>query len=159
MPAGDEKQRIRERAYELWEREGHPQGRHLEHWVQAERETQSGSAGLDRAGEGEPGPLGESGRQPGGVSAQSSGGPESGFGAAGGLGGARNLGGAQDKGALQERAQSARETSGAMGGAGQPARATQAGQGAVEKPARSRHRSQEETGGQIEARRGSRRKE
>jgi hypothetical protein len=158
MPAGDEKQRIRERAYELWEREGHPQGRHLDHWVQAERETQSGSAGLDRAGEGEPSPLGESGRQPGGVSAQSSGGPESGFGAAGGLGGAQNLGGAQGKSATQERTQSAREPSGAMGGAGQPARAIQAGQGAAEKPARSRQRSQEEAG-ETEARRGSRRKD
>jgi hypothetical protein len=158
MPAGEEKQRIRERAYELWEREGRPQGRHLDHWVQAERETEAGSAGLDRAGEGEAGPFGGSGRQPGGVSAQSSGGPERGFGAGGGLGGAQNLGGAQDTGALQERAQSARETSGALGGAGQPARATQAGQGAVEKPARSRQRSQEETG-QTEARRGSRRKE
>ena len=158
MPAGDEKQRIRERAYELWEREGRPQGRHLDHWVQAERETEAGSAGLDRAGEGEAGPFGGSGRQPGGLSAQSSGGPERGFGADGGLGGAQNLGGAQDTGALQERAQSARETSGALGGAGQPARATQAGQGAVEKPARSRQRSQEETG-QTEARRGSRRKE
>jgi Protein of unknown function (DUF2934) len=31
-------QRIRELAYQLWEREGWPDGRHNAHWVQAERE-------------------------------------------------------------------------------------------------------------------------
>ena len=30
--------RIRERAYELWEQEGRPEGRHLDHWLQAEHE-------------------------------------------------------------------------------------------------------------------------
>ena len=29
---------IRERAYVIWEREGRPQGRELEHWLQAESE-------------------------------------------------------------------------------------------------------------------------
>jgi hypothetical protein len=45
MPAGDEKDQIRERAYELWEREGRPHGRHLDHWVQAEREKAKAGAG------------------------------------------------------------------------------------------------------------------
>lgn len=31
--------RIRQRAYELWEAEGRPNDRHIEHWLQAERET------------------------------------------------------------------------------------------------------------------------
>jgi hypothetical protein len=36
----DETQRvIRERAYALWEAEGRPKGRALEHWRQAEREV------------------------------------------------------------------------------------------------------------------------
>ena len=30
--------RIRQRAYELWETRGYPHGRDLEHWLQAERE-------------------------------------------------------------------------------------------------------------------------
>ena len=34
-------QRIRERAYTLWEQEGHPAGRHLDHWVAAEQEIQA----------------------------------------------------------------------------------------------------------------------
>ncbi len=32
--SGDE-QRIRDRAYEIWEREGRPQGKDAEHWVRA----------------------------------------------------------------------------------------------------------------------------
>jgi hypothetical protein len=31
-------QKIRERAYEIWERAGHPEGRSVEHWQQAEAE-------------------------------------------------------------------------------------------------------------------------
>jgi Protein of unknown function (DUF2934) len=30
--------RIRERAYQLWEQEGRPEGRHLDRWLQAEHE-------------------------------------------------------------------------------------------------------------------------
>jgi Iap family predicted aminopeptidase len=30
--------RIRERAYHFWEQEGRPEGRHLDHWLQAEQE-------------------------------------------------------------------------------------------------------------------------
>ena len=29
---------IQERSYSIWEREGRPHGRHLEHWAQAETE-------------------------------------------------------------------------------------------------------------------------
>ncbi|MBV8089607.1 MAG: DUF2934 domain-containing protein [Alphaproteobacteria bacterium] len=34
----DRERRIEERAYELWEAEGHPQGKHEEHWHRAARE-------------------------------------------------------------------------------------------------------------------------
>jgi hypothetical protein len=37
-PNDDLQQRIRQRAYELWEREGRPHGRAHAHWHQAERE-------------------------------------------------------------------------------------------------------------------------
>ena len=40
--------RIRRRAYEIWEREGRPDGRASEHWYEAARE-------LDAAGDGETG--------------------------------------------------------------------------------------------------------
>ena len=36
--AGDREERIRRRAYELWEAEGWPHGREQDHWAQAERE-------------------------------------------------------------------------------------------------------------------------
>jgi hypothetical protein len=35
----DLQERIRRRAYELWENEGRPQGREQAHWLQAEREV------------------------------------------------------------------------------------------------------------------------
>jgi hypothetical protein len=35
---GDHQDRIRQRAYELWEASGCPQGCEAEHWLQAERE-------------------------------------------------------------------------------------------------------------------------
>jgi len=34
----DNEARIRERAYAVWEQEGRPDGKHLEHWLQAEAE-------------------------------------------------------------------------------------------------------------------------
>ncbi|WP_455274219.1 DUF2934 domain-containing protein [Rhizobium herbae] len=34
----DREQLIKERAYSLWETEGNPDGRHEDHWVQAEQE-------------------------------------------------------------------------------------------------------------------------
>ena len=38
MTAIDILQRIRERSYQLWEQEGRPAGRHLDHRLQAEQE-------------------------------------------------------------------------------------------------------------------------
>jgi len=35
---GSDDPRIRERAYAIWEREGRPEGQHLQHWEQATRE-------------------------------------------------------------------------------------------------------------------------
>jgi hypothetical protein len=31
-------QRVRERAYKIWEENGRPDGREIEHWLQAERD-------------------------------------------------------------------------------------------------------------------------
>lgn len=39
----DRENRIHERAHAIWEQEGRPEGRHADHWIQAEQET--GSAG------------------------------------------------------------------------------------------------------------------
>ncbi|MGH6915286.1 MAG: DUF2934 domain-containing protein [Geminicoccales bacterium] len=36
---GNVAERIRQRAYEIWEREGRPEGRQQAHWEQAEREV------------------------------------------------------------------------------------------------------------------------
>jgi hypothetical protein len=37
-------QAIRERAYAIWEEEGRPEGRHLDHWLRAEAETNLSSS-------------------------------------------------------------------------------------------------------------------
>ncbi len=48
---GDDREaRIRERAYQIWEEEGQPEGRGNEHWAQAEREISEAPDSLD-AGE------------------------------------------------------------------------------------------------------------
>jgi Protein of unknown function (DUF2934) len=39
-------ERIRERAYDLWERAGRPEGRAVEYWLQAEREIAAEEEGL-----------------------------------------------------------------------------------------------------------------
>jgi len=61
--AEDEERAIRERAYEIWESEGRPDGRGAEHWNQAraeiheqQAEAASGLAGarIDVAGETQP---------------------------------------------------------------------------------------------------------
>ena len=39
----DKTDRISRRAYELWEAEGHPHGRHEDHWRAAEQEIDQGS--------------------------------------------------------------------------------------------------------------------
>lgn len=51
MPQGDE-DRIRRRAYELWEREGRPEGRQSAHWEQAREDVarQGDGAALPRNG-------------------------------------------------------------------------------------------------------------
>ena len=39
--------RIRERAYEIWEKSGRPEGKTVEHWLQAEAEITAEERGLD----------------------------------------------------------------------------------------------------------------
>ena len=42
--------RVEQRAYELWEREGRPEGRHDHHWAEAERQiaAESGGVGIEQ---------------------------------------------------------------------------------------------------------------
>ena len=49
--------RIQQRAYEIWEREGRPGNRHAEHWIQAcqECEAEDGAAAMP-AGSGDTAP-------------------------------------------------------------------------------------------------------
>jgi hypothetical protein len=42
---GDLQQRIQQRAYQLWESEGRPEGREQAHWQQAQRELTAQPAG------------------------------------------------------------------------------------------------------------------
>ena len=41
-------QRVRERAYDIWERAGRPEGSAVDHWVQAEAETAAEEKELER---------------------------------------------------------------------------------------------------------------
>jgi hypothetical protein len=41
----DREQRVKQRAYELWEQSGRPSGRHDDHWDQARRETEQQDQG------------------------------------------------------------------------------------------------------------------
>ncbi|HEV2335878.1 MAG TPA: DUF2934 domain-containing protein [Stellaceae bacterium] len=41
-------QRTRERAYEIWERAGRPEGKATEHWLQAEAEITAEEQGLEQ---------------------------------------------------------------------------------------------------------------
>ncbi len=54
----DREARIRQRAYEIWQSEGRPEGRDVEHWQRAEAEimAEAGAAGegSDRAPAGKP---------------------------------------------------------------------------------------------------------
>ena len=45
--ASDREQQIRERAYDLWEQAGRPDGRHEEFWALAAREIQADEDGED----------------------------------------------------------------------------------------------------------------
>jgi len=47
MEQDDQKTRVR--AYELWEEDGRPAGRHTEHWSQAEKQTAAGKAPTEDA--------------------------------------------------------------------------------------------------------------
>lgn len=47
----DDDERIRARAYELWEAEGKPDGRQGDHWDRARRELQAEEAGVLPPGE------------------------------------------------------------------------------------------------------------
>lgn len=40
-------ERIRERAYEIWERDGRPEGKAVEHWLRAEAEVAADEQGLE----------------------------------------------------------------------------------------------------------------
>ena len=42
-------ERVKQRAYELWQTEGHGHGRHEDHWHRAEREIAAEEAGPDGA--------------------------------------------------------------------------------------------------------------
>jgi hypothetical protein len=44
----DREERIRQRAHEIWEREGRPEGREQEHWDQAVQEIESESSEAER---------------------------------------------------------------------------------------------------------------
>jgi hypothetical protein len=66
----DPEQRIRERAYQIWEAEGRPDGRGFEHWRQAqeemgfEKEGDTLSGGI-QSGVAPPAPKPGSGNEPG----------------------------------------------------------------------------------------------
>lgn len=55
MPSREE--RIKQRAYEIWEREGHPAGRDQEHWEQAVQEIEAEGPEAERAESGGGRPL------------------------------------------------------------------------------------------------------
>ncbi|GGC05105.1 hypothetical protein GCM10011494_24630 [Novosphingobium endophyticum] len=48
----DQDGRIRERAHELWEKEGRPQGQEHKHWLQAEREIAAEGASKSTSAKG-----------------------------------------------------------------------------------------------------------
>ena len=72
----DREQRIRERAHQIWEKEGQPEGRERDHWERAEREIdgereqraehESPSSGRSSASSGVPSGIQPGGTKPGG---------------------------------------------------------------------------------------------
>jgi Protein of unknown function (DUF2934) len=56
---GEDEERVRKRAYEIWEEEGRPEGRDLDHWNRAKQEVRKTDDDLTRA-EGEISSLSES---------------------------------------------------------------------------------------------------
>lgn len=49
----DHQERIRQRAHEIWEREGRPEGRDSDHWSQAEQELRTETGGEQPADPGD----------------------------------------------------------------------------------------------------------
>jgi hypothetical protein len=41
-------QRVQERAYEIWERTGRPEGKAMEHWLQAEAQIAAEEKGIEQ---------------------------------------------------------------------------------------------------------------
>ncbi|HYE52103.1 MAG TPA: DUF2934 domain-containing protein [Azospirillaceae bacterium] len=85
----DRDEKIRQRAYEIWQREGCPEGRQEEHWQEACREIEAEGAGngpaMDEASGGvEPGEAGTGAAAAGGRRGRSGGAAASGTSAAGG---------------------------------------------------------------------------
>lgn len=54
MGKEEHSEQIRQLAYEIWEREGRPEGKESEHWQQAEREIRERMAGNSAGREEEP---------------------------------------------------------------------------------------------------------
>ena len=48
MSSWSHEERIRERAHEIWEREGRPADKSLEHWLKAEAEITAEEKGLEQ---------------------------------------------------------------------------------------------------------------
>ena len=44
----DNENRVKERAFSIWEVEGKPEGKHQEHWEQAEKELSKAGPGEER---------------------------------------------------------------------------------------------------------------
>ncbi|MTD98866.1 DUF2934 domain-containing protein [Paracoccus sp. YIM 132242] len=59
----DHQERIRQRAHEIWESEGRPEGRDADHWTRAEEELRSQLDADDQ-------PVGDAGAEPGIVQAK-----------------------------------------------------------------------------------------
>ena len=49
MRSADRQRRVEQRAYEIWEREGRPHGKHDEHWHRAAEEVERESGGRSGA--------------------------------------------------------------------------------------------------------------
>lgn len=65
----DEDERIRQRAYELWEREGCPEGKEFDHWMQAKMDVASEDSPLTEPMQSSPG-IGDDGVGENGLEAE-----------------------------------------------------------------------------------------
>ncbi|HEX2256662.1 MAG TPA: DUF2934 domain-containing protein [Afifellaceae bacterium] len=87
----DRDERIKQRAYEIWESEGRPEGRHLDHWRRAASEIDNAGQGAGAAPSAQPpsgisSSLQPSGTAPGGGPGASQGSVGTGGGSAGSSG-------------------------------------------------------------------------